>query len=292
MKSVQVRVRSLQHRVLVWEPKGDEAQGDIVLLHGYMDAAATFDRVAIHLTHAGYRCLALDMRGYGEGARIPDGTYYHFPDYVLDLHGILAALELTSASILVGHSMGGTIATLFAGAFPERVSALALLEGVGPPDHPPESVPDRMRHWIDGVNDLRGKKVRTFSKEEALSRLALSHPSVDLSVLETRVHHLVSTQPDGSVAWAYDPLHRTVSPTPFYARTLIAFARKVTSPVLFVGGGEQGFHPPDEGERLLAFPNLERIDLAGAGHMMHWTQPEALAQALIKWLTRVLERSS
>ncbi len=271
----------------MWEPAGHEALGDIVLLHGYMDAAATFDLVASHLTQAGYRCIALDMRGYGEGARIPDGTYYHFPDYVLDVHGILAALGLTGAPILIGHSMGGTIATLFAGAFPERVSALAVLEGVGPPDHPPESVPNRMRQWVFGVNELQGKTTRTFSMEDALSRLALSHPGVDLSVLRTRLLHLVTKNEDGSVSWAFDPLHRTLSPTPFYARTLIAFAQKVTSHVLFVGGGEQGFHPPDEAERLAAFAKLERVDLEGAGHMMHWTQPEALSQALIAWLGRI-----
>ena len=270
----------------MWEPVGGKARGELVLLHGYMDAGATFDLLASHLTRAGYRCIAPDMRGYGRGARIPDGAYYHFPDYVLDLHGILAALGIADPLVLVGHSMGGTIATLFAGAFPERISAIALLEGVGPPDHPPEIVPDRMRQWVNGVNDLRGKTARTFSKEEALSRLALAHPGVDLAVLETRVPHLVVPQPDGSVSWAYDPLHRTPSPTPFYARTLIAFARKVTSHVLFVGGGEQGFHPPDEAVRLAAFARLERIDLAGAGHMLHWTQPEPLAHALIEWLSR------
>jgi pimeloyl-ACP methyl ester carboxylesterase len=286
VKSVRVVVRSLEHRVLLWEPAAGKERGDVVLLHGYMDAGATFDLVATRLTAAGYRCFAPDMRGYGEGARIPDGTYYHFPDYILDLHGILSALELEAPLILIGHSMGGTIATLFAGAFPERVSTLALLEGVGPPDHGPETAPDRMRQWITGVNDVAKKPARTFAAEEALSRLALAHPGVDLAVLATRVAHLTKPQPDGSVSWAYDPLHRTLSPTPFSARTLVAFARQVTAPVLFIGGGAEGYHPPDEAERLAAFPTLERVDLPGAGHMLHWTQPAELAQVLLEWLSR------
>ncbi len=289
MKSVRVLVRSLEHHVLVWEPDGVPERGNVVLLHGYMDAGATFDLVASRLAASGYRCFAPDMRGYGEGARIPGGTYYHFPDYILDLHGILAALKLEAPLTVVGHSMGGTVATLFAGAFPERVAALALLEGVGPPDHAPDAAPDRMRQWVTGVNDGQKKAARTFSLEEALSRLALSHPGVDLGVLATRVPHLTKLQADGSVSWAYDSLHRTLSPTPFYARTLIAFAKKVTAQVLFVGGGTEGYHPPDEGERLAAFATLERVDLEGAGHMLHWTQPAELARALSDWLDRTVK---
>ncbi len=71
---------------------------------------------------------------------------------------------------------------------------------------------------------------------------------------------------------------------PFFAKLLIEFAKKVACPALFVSGGPAGFHPPDEEERLAAFSDLQRAELPAAGHMVHWTEPEALAALLIAHL--------
>jgi pimeloyl-ACP methyl ester carboxylesterase len=284
-----VDANGLAHHVLEWAPSVARASGAVaVLVHGYMDAAGTWDLVAPSLASAGLRVLAPDMRGYGEGPRVARGAYYHFPDYVADLADIIdAVVPATPAAplFLVGHSMGGTISTLYAGSFPERVARLALLEGLGPPDHPPEASPDRMRQWILDVRGVRArgngeKSVGTL--DDAFRRLAVNHSGVSTEVLRTRVPHLVRDLGDGRVAWRFDPLHRTASPTPFYARTLVAFAKKVTCPTLFVGGGPTGFHPPDEEERLAAFGSLRRVDIADAGHMIHWTVPAELSRVLLE----------
>jgi len=102
------------------------------------------------------------------------------------------------------------------------------------------------------------------------------------------VTHL-TTPHEGGVRWAYDPMHKPVSPTPFQAAVFGAFVAKVTCPVLFVGGGETGYHPPDEEERLAGFSCLVRAEIADAGHMMHWTRPEALAAHLVGFLAKHLQ---
>lgn len=288
----RVAANGLEHSVLEWAPSARTSAPlapVAILLHGYMDAAGTWDLVAPLLAAAGLRVLAPDMRGYGEGARIARGGYYHFPDYVADLADIVDTIAPGQPLFVVGHSMGGTIATLYAGAFPERVAKLALLEGVGPPDHPPEASPDRMRRWIEDVRSVsaRGaddaKSIGTL--DDAFRRLAVNHTGVSADVLRSRLPHLVrelGPELDGRrVAWRFDPLHRTVSPTPFYARTLIAFAKRVTCPTLFVSGGPSGFHPPDEDERLAAFASLRRAEIDGAGHMLHWSAPDAVAKLLV-----------
>jgi len=280
----RVGANGLDHSVLEWEPNGARAASTpavAVLLHGYMDAAGTWDLVAPSLASLGMRVLAPDMRGFGDAPRVPRGAYYHFADYVADLADLVDAVA-PEPFFLVGHSMGGTIATLFGGAFPERVAKLALLEGLGPPDHPLEAAPDRMRRWIE---DVRGARARPDAKaiaslHEAFRRLAVNHPGVDAQVLRSRLVHLVRDVGDGRVAWRFDPLHRTVSPTPFHVRSFIAFAKRITCPTLYVGGGPKGFHPEDEDERLAAFAHLSRRELADAGHMMHWTQPDALSSLL------------
>jgi pimeloyl-ACP methyl ester carboxylesterase len=68
---------------------------------------------------------------------------------------------------------------------------------------------------------------------------------------------------------------------PFFAATYMAFARRVTCPTLYVEGGPLGYHPPDGDERLASFAKLERRTIEGAGHMMHWTRPDELAEILV-----------
>jgi pimeloyl-ACP methyl ester carboxylesterase len=284
VEAIKIPANGLEHRALVW---GAGAR-TVVLVHGYMDAAGTWDRVAPALAATGRRVVALDMRGFGDGARASRGSYYHFADYVFDLADVVDALSPDDPVELVGHSMGGTVATLFAGSYPERVARLANLEGLGPPDTPPEIGADRMRHWIDQVRRVRAKeregRAPTFTREEALRRLAGNHPSVPPDVLAHRLTHLVREESDDRVSWLVDPLHRTTSPVPFFAPLWMAFAKKITCPVLFVHGGPNGFHPPDEEERLACFANLERAEIEGAGHMMHWTRPDEVAALLRDFL--------
>ncbi len=286
-KPLRLVANGLEHRVLEWEGDRDGAPSGrtVFLVHGYMDAAGTWDRVAPALAKHGLRVLAPDMRGFGDGARVAKGSYYHFVDYVFDLAELIDALAPKGPVALVGHSMGGTITTLFAGTFPERVTHLANLEGLGPPDNPFEVGPLRMRRWIEEVRKTREKTtVPTFSKEEALGRLAANHPNVPPEILSDRLHHLARDVGDDRIAWHMDPLHRTTAPMPFFAKLFVEFLKKVTCPVLFVSGGPRGFHPPDEEERLAAFANVERFTIEDAGHMLHWTKPNELAERLVAFL--------
>ena len=288
-----LQANGLSHRVLAWSPTAplrDAAPAStVVLVHGLMDAAGSWDRVAPVLAAVGYRVFAPDMRGFGDGGRAPSGSYYHFSDYVADLAALVEVLSPGEPVALVGHSMGGTITTLYAGAFPERVARLASLEGLGPPDNAWEVGPIRMRRWIEGVRALRQKgEPPLLTREEAFQRLAVSHPIVPREILEHRFEHLVHvvTDADGTerVQWRFDPLHRTTAPVPFFAKLFVEFAKRVTCPVLFISGGASGFHVPDEEERLAAFSALERAAFEGAGHMIHWTQPDELAARLVAFL--------
>jgi pimeloyl-ACP methyl ester carboxylesterase len=288
--SLTVTANALEHHVLEWasDPTalGRKPLGTVFLVHGYMDAAGTWAAVAPALAAAGLRVLAPDMRGFGDGARTPRGSYYHFADYVFDLADLADALVPREPFALVGHSMGGTVATLFAGAFPERVRRLVSMEGLGPPDNPWEVGPTRMRRWIDDVRRARarGEDRPTFTRDEALKRLAANHPNVPDDVLARVLEHLVAEIAPGRFAWRNDPLHRTTSPMPFYAANLLEFAKRVSCPMLFVGGGDAGYHPPDEAARVAAFPQHERIEIDGAGHMMHWTRPDEVARVLVSFL--------
>jgi pimeloyl-ACP methyl ester carboxylesterase len=283
----RVIANGLDHRVHEWLPTSQELSGTAFLIHGYMDAGASWGGVASQLTKSGLRVLAPDLRGYGDSARAPRGSYYHFQDYVADVADLVLQLVGRTPLLLVGHSMGGTIATLYAGAFPETVTKLASLEGIGPPDNGFADMPDRMRTWIEQVRSLRapaggrGKSIGTM--EDALRRLSANHAGVPQKILRARLPDLVSDDGNGHVAWKGDPLHKPPSPMPFFARAYLAFARRITCPTLYMSGGPDGFHPSDQDERLGAFARVERFELRDAGHMMHWTRPDEVAARLVEF---------
>ncbi|MCC6522036.1 MAG: alpha/beta hydrolase, partial [Polyangiaceae bacterium] len=271
----------LSLRVHRWRPPAGTATAHTtVLLHGFLDAGSTWDLVAAPLAAAGHDVLAPDLRGFGASERIAPSGYYHFPDYLADVDALLRhALPPDARPMLVGHSMGATVAALYAGASPERIGRLVLCEGVGPPAAGPRGTLDRTRQWLRELaarEPSASPPVRRpqgpSSLEDAARRLAAHHPGVPAEVCASRAALLTERGADGALGWTHDPLHRTTSPTAFHLESFRAFLGEIRCPVLFVGGGAEGWHPVDEDERLAAIgAPLRRVELAGAGHMMHWT---------------------
>jgi pimeloyl-ACP methyl ester carboxylesterase len=276
------KANGLDHHVLEWSSEST-AVDTVFLVHGFQDAAITFADVARPMAEAGLRVVAPDMRGFGDGARVPPAGYYYFSDYVADVVGLIRGPLGGRRVFLVGHSMGATVVTYVAGAFPELVAKLALLDGVGPPDNPPEVAPIRMRRWIEDVEKVRaqGDAMQALaSREVGVNRLRTNHATLDTAILEARFEELATRDANGALRWKFDPLHRTMSPTSFYAAAYKAFARAVPCPVLHVSGGPRGHHVPDEDERLACFANVTRVTI-DAGHMLHWVKPKELAEALV-----------
>lgn len=293
----KVVVGGLEHHVLEWDsPKkttdssangdsNDAASATVLMLHGFMDVGASWELVAPALSAVGLRVLAPDLRGFGDAPRVGAGSSYVFADYIVDVAALVDALAPSGTLFVVGHSMGGVVATLYAGTFPDRVQKLVTLEGLGPPDNEFASAPDRMRDYVEGMRKHGRTAERSLtSLDEAVRRLAMNHPNVAESVLRARAPSLVNVLPDGRVTWRFDPLHRLRSPFPFYSGAFRAFASRITCPVLAISGGPTGYHPADEPDRLAAFRDLRVKELPEAGHMMHWTQPEPLTSLLVDFL--------
>jgi len=279
-----IRSNGLDHAVHRFEVGGAAARPTILLLHGFLDSAKTFDLLAAPLARAGFSVVAPDFRGFGQSSRVPEGGYYHFADYVADLDGILRVVAPERLSI-VAHSMGGSVATLYAGARPDTVEKLVIMEGLGPISDPPEMAVDRMRRWLSDLIRIERTPRPLRSIDDAIDRLAVTHPRLDRKILASRAPRLVVQAPDGSLRWAWDPLHRSISPTPFNADIFAAFLRSITCPTLFLHGGPTGWHPPDEEQRLAQIAKLERVEIPDAGHMMHWTAPDAVAKEIIRFVT-------
>lgn len=118
-----------------WRPLG-EPRAVVVVVHGLKDHASRYTEFAGQLVAKGYAVYAADLRGHGRsgGDRV---WVRSFDEYVHDLDQFLAlvrAREPGRPLFLVGHSMGGTIATLYAIGHPTGVSGLVISAAALKPD--------------------------------------------------------------------------------------------------------------------------------------------------------------
>src|SRR5690606_2235621 len=125
-----VEANRLRLHLLEWGKPSDRPP--LLLLHGFQEHAHAWDWLAPLLADAGHHVFAWDARGHGDSEWVGRGGYYHFADYVADVAFVVR--HLGGRVSIVGHSMGGNVALLYTGTEPERVQAVAVIEGLGPPD--------------------------------------------------------------------------------------------------------------------------------------------------------------
>jgi pimeloyl-ACP methyl ester carboxylesterase len=149
-----IDVRGLRYHVLEWGDAtlASAARPPLVMLHGWMDVAASFQFVVDALSSDRY-VIALDWRGFGL-TESPGADTYWMPDYLGDLDAALDRLFFSTGAAdrkldLLGHSMGGNVVMLYAGVRPERVRRLINLEGFGMPRTQPTQAPKRLQQWLD-----------------------------------------------------------------------------------------------------------------------------------------------
>lgn len=278
--SSRVVANGLGHHVLTWDGGG----ATVVLCHGFLDLAWSWDAVARRLSAAGYRAVAFDWRGHGETDHVGAGGYYHFPDYCLDLDELLPRLSPEPVH-LVGHSMGGGACLMYAGARgPDRLRTVTSIEGLGVPAQPGEAAPDQLRAWLGTVAASRSRAERPIADlQEALRRMRVQSPSLPEALGLFLAEKNTVRDPDGTLRWRFDRLHRTRAPTPFRREAFEALLRAITVPALFVGCA-RGFRLPDEAERVAWIPRGRRVELPGVDHMVHRHAPDTLAEALLAFL--------
>ena len=292
-----VTVRGLRHHVLSW---GDPSRvtptrPPLVMLHGWMDVAASFQFVVDALTSDRY-VIAFDWRGFGL-TDTPAGDTYWIPDYVGDLDGVLDVLLPGQTIDLLGHSMGGNVVMLYAGLRPSRIRRLINLEGFGMPRVDAAQAAKRFVDWLDDL-----KKVHVLrpyeTPEQVAARLQKTNPLLrgDRAAWLARQWAGPSVDERGNSTGRWeilaDPAHKRGTPVLYHVEEVLALWKLITAPVLWVEGANTDVtkfwgdrYPRAEFEaRLAQVPRVERVVLKACGHMLHHDQPEALAEALLAFL--------
>jgi pimeloyl-ACP methyl ester carboxylesterase len=283
--SIISEIRGLRYHLRTW---GAGANPKLFLLHGWMDVSASFQFFVDALSQ-NWSVIAPDWRGFGLSEWHRGG--YFFADYVADLDALLNQFSPDAPVTLIGHSMGGNIAALYAGICPDRVQRLVTLEGFGLSPTTPEQAPKRYAKWFDQIN--HPPRFKPYADFEALAgRLQQSNPRLSHDRALFLAHHSGKTLPSGEVTFNSDPLHKAVSPVLYRLEEAKACWRSITAPVLWLAGADseifKGFakHAADYAARKASFAQLEEVVMQNAGHMMHHDQPEQLAKIVEGFLAR------
>ena len=278
-------IRGLRYHVRHW--RGDPARR-MVLLHGWMDVSASFQFLVDALA-ADWDAYAPDWRGYGL-TQWSGADSYWFPDYMGDLDSLLERIQPDAPVNLVGHSLGGNVAGLYAGVRPARVAKFVNLEGFGMPATKPEQAAKRYARWMD---ELRvAPKLRPYPDYAALAdRMQRNNARLTRERAEFLARHWGNESADGVVLRS-DPAHKLVNATLYRLDEAHSIWKQVTAPVLWVVGAESevfkriGLSPDEHAARRAAFKDLRYETVPDAGHMLHHDQPEPVARLIEEFLTR------
>jgi len=248
----------------------------LVVLHGFLEHGAAWRWVAEQLNRPVY---APDQRGHGRSEHVGRGGFYHFWDYISDLDLLLEQLSPGGPVDLLGHSMGGTVACLYAGTRPERVHRLVLVEGLGPPDTS-STLTQRAKLFLEHRRNPHRNPVLEDVPAAALRIRRHNRRLSEERALSLAEH---STRPvDGGVTWSWDARHRARSPRPFVDAQFIPFLQEITAPTLVIWGGASGFPGLGRAEHI---SGARVVQIPGAGHLVHLDAPESVAREVEGFLS-------
>ncbi len=294
-----VPIRGLNYHVQRWGPalSATSSTPPLVLLHGWMDVAASYQFMVDALSNAfaeGRSVIAPDWRGFGQTDAGPVDNFW-FPDYVADLDFLLDHDCPGQPVDLVGHSMGGNIAMMYAGVRPERIRRLVNLEGFGLPASRPSQAPGRYAQWLDELKSLpRGDTALKSYNDTAgvAQRLMKTNPRLPADKaawLATRW-----ARPDAAGQWEIlgHTAHKVTSAHIYKADEMLEIYKCISAPLLAVEASSDSLSKWSKGsyslaeyhERLKNVPDARTAVVHDAGHMLHHDQPEQLALLIENFL--------
>jgi len=256
---------NLPHIEMAAHLYGPEDGHPVIALHGWLDNAATFTRLAPLLP--GLRILALDFAGHGYSSHRPAGGNYLLWENVLDVLLVAQSMGWERFSLL-GHSMGAIVSVMLAAAMPERVERLALIDGLMPYTGEADQAPEKLGEALRAQLALPNKRKPVYADVQlAVNARMKGVGSVSREAAEILARRGLMPVA-GGYTWRSDSRLTLASPVRLTRAHAVAFLRKISCPVSLVLA-EQGMlhHEPNIQTLLQGLP-FDVHTLAG-GHHLH-----------------------
>ncbi len=251
---------------------GNEGAPPMLLIHGGRDHCRNWDWVAQAFRDE-YHVIAPDLRGHGDSQWMVGGSY-HQVDYVYDIAQLLRQTNMNPVTI-IGHSLGGSISLLYTGLFPETVTKLVAIEGMGPPPdlvrkRIEQPAADRLHLWIDDLRKLSGRMPRRYATlEDAYERMQTENPHLTEAQARHLTIHGSNQNEDGTYSWKFDNYVRVFPPTGLAFDEQYALWSRITCPTLLVRGTESWASDPEKDGRAAHFRDARVVNVERAGHWVH-----------------------
>lgn len=255
----------------------------ILAIHGWLDNAASFLPLAQCFDEYKFRLIAVDLPGHGFSDHRPPGETYHLQDYVLDIVGLMNALDIGRVYLL-GHSLGGVISALVAAALPERITACIFLDALGPLTNPEGQTVSQLRKSVHHFCKPARDSVPLLSFDNAVS--ARVGPSIAMTDASARL--LLNRnlkEVDGGYTYRSDPRLRAPSMVRFTESQVRELLQGIECPVLLVAP-DKGLVPqkPGKHSRVECLRHLTFKTVAGKHHFHMETDVPQLAMLIMAYL--------
>lgn len=266
---------------------GNPEAPPLLLLHGGRDHCRSWDWVAQRLADR-YHIICPDLRGHGDSAWSPDGDY-SMASYLYDLAQVIHQLKLAPLSI-IAHSLGGNIALRYTGLYPETVSRIVAIEGLGPSPRmiaEREKTPfsDRLRGWIEEKRQAAGRQPRRYpTLEEALERMKSENTYLTDDQARHLTAHGVSQNEDGTFSWKFDNYLRVWSAPDISHQQVAELWRAITCPTLLCYGEKSWASNPEKDGRTAYFQDARTVSFPDAGHWLHHDRFEMFMDEVERFL--------
>jgi len=244
----------------------------LICLHGFKNNAHSFADLIGRLDRP---AIALDLRGFGS-SRGPDRAYLTMSEYLADLKRLLSHLNVGRIA-LIGHSLGGRLATAWSAVYPETVSRLVVLEGIYRL-YAPSDWPARYRRWLDQLDTALPPRPR-IERARLEAFYLRQTEGIPLELARHLATEGVQRDDEGQLIPDWDAYHQRPTPAPFDDRMMQEALVQLRMPTLILQAA-----PPHPAATELSVTNpaicFRRI---AGGHMLHWAQPQAVADAIGHW---------
>lgn len=251
---------------------GNPQAPPLILQHGGRDHGRSWDWVAEELRRD-WHVICPDLRGHGDSAWSPDGDYTMFA-FLYDFAQLVETLGYDQVTICA-HSLGGAIATRFAGLYPDRVRKLANIEGLGPNPRQlaaRDAVPyaERLRAWIADKRRASARMPRRYPTiEAALDRMKEENTYLTDAQARHLTVHGAARNEDGSWSWKFDNYLNVWPVADMPQHEVEALWREVACPMLLFYGTESFTTSPARDGRIAHFPAARVVEYEKAGHWLH-----------------------
>jgi pimeloyl-ACP methyl ester carboxylesterase len=260
----EVRLR-LPHIELAAHLYGPPDGKPVIALHGWLDNAASFARIAPMLP--GVRICAVDLPGHGHSDHRPPGSSYSIWDYAHDVLQVAEQLGWQRFA-LMGHSMGAIVSVILAGAMPERIERLALIDGLIPYTAEADAAPQKMNEALKARLALSGKSKPVYAEiERAIEARMRGVGAVSREAAGLLAQRGLMPVP-GGYTWRTDSQLTLPSPMRLTQAHALAFVSSLKCPAKLVLAEQGMMLAQSRIHELLSSLPLEVVQLPG-GHHLH-----------------------